>query len=366
MAGCLETGSHLCHGCVTGASRHSPGETPLPVPRPPLVPGRRPAYPPSRTATQPLPARLCGTRRAAYRLSASVSNLSGAVAFRRLSAGRTILERMIDRRPQASRILVAQLTGEAKHHASWRDLTGDEETVAVAALRELGGGRADLLAQVAGVLEVASEGELNEPLARQAAGLCRAAGADPDAIPGWVAEGRRRKVAARMPPFSSGVVGRRSGSGGWDRPGPAAAATSQMPTGITGPAATADCASAHGGHAVRTLHPHSGGPVTRSNPSRTKRPGRSSSGRSRTPGLTGKRLSQKSPASQGAPAVMFPQDGRGATAENAPLAAIEQSARTRGDHEPASGLPDLCTASPDGASTWLGWRGASAALGRAS
>lgn len=95
---------------------------------------------------------------------------------------------------------MAQLTGEAKHHASWRDLTGDEETVAVAALRELGGGRAGLLAEVAGVLEGASEGELDEPLARQAAGLCRAAGADPDAIPGWVAEGRRRRVAARIPP----------------------------------------------------------------------------------------------------------------------------------------------------------------------
>ena len=99
MTGCLETGSHLCHGCVTDASRPSPGETPLSVPRPPLVPGRRPAYPPSRTASQPLPARPCVTRCAAYRLSAPVPNLSGAVAFQRLPAGRTILERMIDRRP---------------------------------------------------------------------------------------------------------------------------------------------------------------------------------------------------------------------------------------------------------------------------
>jgi hypothetical protein len=91
---------------------------------------------------------------------------------------------VIDRRPQASRILVAQLTGEAKHHASWRDLTGDEETVAVAALRELGGGRAGLLAEVAGVLEGASEGELNEPLARQAAGLCRVGRGRPGRDPG--------------------------------------------------------------------------------------------------------------------------------------------------------------------------------------
>jgi hypothetical protein len=36
---------------------------------------------------------------------------------------------------------------------------------------------------VAGLLEGANEGELDEPLARQAAGLCRKAGADPEAIP---------------------------------------------------------------------------------------------------------------------------------------------------------------------------------------
>jgi hypothetical protein len=51
------------------------------------------------------------------------------------------------------------------------------QAAAVAALREFAGDRADLLAKVAGILEGASEGELDEPLARQAAGLCRAAGA---------------------------------------------------------------------------------------------------------------------------------------------------------------------------------------------
>ena len=61
---------------------------------------------------------------------------------------------------------------------------------------------ADLLAEVAGILEGAREGEPDEPLARQAAELCRKAGADPEAIPGWVAEGRRRRAAARLPPFS--------------------------------------------------------------------------------------------------------------------------------------------------------------------
>ena len=75
------------------------------------------------------------------------------------------------------------------------------------ALRDLAGGRADLLAEVAGILEGTSEGELDEPLARQAAALCRKAGADLGAIPAWVAEGRRRRDAARKPPPSGGVRG---------------------------------------------------------------------------------------------------------------------------------------------------------------
>jgi hypothetical protein len=41
---------------------------------------------------------------------------------------------MYDNRPQADRILIAQLTGEARHHARWRPLTGDEEAAAVVEL----------------------------------------------------------------------------------------------------------------------------------------------------------------------------------------------------------------------------------------
>jgi hypothetical protein len=66
-------------------------------------------------------------------------------------------------------------------------------------LRELAAGRADLLAEVAGIFEGASEGELGEPAAQ----LCRDAGADPDAIPAWVEEGRRRRAAAGLSPFSA-------------------------------------------------------------------------------------------------------------------------------------------------------------------
>ena len=92
----------------------------------------------------------------------------------------------------ADRILVAQLTGE-------------EEAAALAELRSLAAGRADLLAHVAGIFEGTSEGEPDEPLARSAARLCRMAGADAGAIPAWIEEGRRRSANARRPPFSGGL-----------------------------------------------------------------------------------------------------------------------------------------------------------------
>ena len=111
-------------------------------------------------------------------------------------------------RPEADRILVAQLTGEARRHAQWRPLTAEEEAAALAELRALAAGRADLLAEVAGILEGTSEGELDEPLARSAARLCRDAGADPEAIPAWIQEGRRRSASARRPPFSGGLRSR--------------------------------------------------------------------------------------------------------------------------------------------------------------
>ena len=101
-------------------------------------------------------------------------------------------------------MLVAEIFGEARHHARWRPLTGAEETAAVAGLRALAGCRGDLLAEVAGIFEGTSEGELDEPLARCAARLCRMAGADESLIPQWVQEGRRGVAVARMPPHGGG------------------------------------------------------------------------------------------------------------------------------------------------------------------
>jgi hypothetical protein len=106
-------------------------------------------------------------------------------------------------RPAHDRILVAKLNGEAKHHARGRDLTDAEHAAAVDELRELAAGRADLLAEVAGLMEGFGEGQIDEPRARQAARLCRDAGADLDAIPAWIEEGRRRRADATLPPFSA-------------------------------------------------------------------------------------------------------------------------------------------------------------------
>jgi hypothetical protein len=103
----------------------------------------------------------------------------------------------------ADRILAAQLTGAARQHARWRPLTAGEDDAAVAALRELAAERANLLAQVAGLLEGFAAGQPDEPLKRQAAQLCREAGADEALISQWIEEGRRRRASALRPPFGA-------------------------------------------------------------------------------------------------------------------------------------------------------------------
>jgi hypothetical protein len=97
---------------------------------------------------------------------------------------------------------VATLTAIANRHSRWRELTEAEAAAAVAEFWEVADGRGDLLAEVAGVLLGAHEGDLDEPKAKGAAELCRLAGADEDLIPEWIEEGRRRAEARRMPPFS--------------------------------------------------------------------------------------------------------------------------------------------------------------------
>lgn len=92
---------------------------------------------------------------------------------------------------------MARLTGAAQRHAPRREPTDEESAAAVAELREIAGRRPDLLAQVAGLITGFYAGTAEEPRARTAARYCEAAGADPDLIPRWIAEGKRRAGCAR-------------------------------------------------------------------------------------------------------------------------------------------------------------------------
>ena len=102
---------------------------------------------------------------------------------------------MSESRPShaAARLLAAELCGAALHHAKWRDLTEEEHAAAVAELRALASGRADLLAEQAGLLIGGSEGTINELFKRCAAELLIAAGADENEVPQWIEEGRKRR-----------------------------------------------------------------------------------------------------------------------------------------------------------------------------
>jgi hypothetical protein len=102
----------------------------------------------------------------------------------------------------SDRLLTARLMGAAKRRAPWRKPTRDETDSAVSELREIAGDRPDLLAEVAGILLGASEGEPDEPRSKAAASFCIAAGANQSLIPGWIEEGRRRIALRRKPPFS--------------------------------------------------------------------------------------------------------------------------------------------------------------------
>ena len=104
--------------------------------------------------------------------------------------------------PDADRLLVARLAGTARRHARWREPTETETIAAAAGLRAIAGDRAGLLAEMAGIMLGASEGELGEPRSKAAAELCIAAGAGESPIPGWIQEGRRRVQSRPRPPLS--------------------------------------------------------------------------------------------------------------------------------------------------------------------
>jgi hypothetical protein len=104
----------------------------------------------------------------------------------------------------AEHLLIARLSGIAQRHARWG--TADEAQMAAGAaeLWDVAGDRADLLAETAGIALGTSEakGEEYRAQAQAVAELCRLAGADEQAIPAWIEEGKRRAKARRPPPFS--------------------------------------------------------------------------------------------------------------------------------------------------------------------
>jgi hypothetical protein len=106
-------------------------------------------------------------------------------------------------RPDPDRLAIARLSSIARRYARWGELTEGEAPAGAAELREIVGGRADLLAKAAGTGLGFYEGQpLLEDRARAEARLLIAAGADETLIPQWAEEGRRRAEARRMPPFS--------------------------------------------------------------------------------------------------------------------------------------------------------------------
>jgi hypothetical protein len=101
---------------------------------------------------------------------------------------------------ERDQLTVARLTGAAWRHAPGRKPTGAETAAAVQELREVAGGRGDLLAEVAGLLIGYYRRTAEELRARAAAYYCIAAGAGVELIPRWIEVGCSRAAAARLIP----------------------------------------------------------------------------------------------------------------------------------------------------------------------
>src|SRR5215470_9655024 len=106
--------------------------------------------------------------------------------------------------------LLAQITGVARRLARGPQLTGAEQQEAAAALSQVAKGRADLLAESAGLAIGAHEGGPDEARHLRAAQLCIDAGADVASLPHWIEEGRRRAGAASPAPRAGATSAGRS------------------------------------------------------------------------------------------------------------------------------------------------------------
>jgi hypothetical protein len=112
--------------------------------------------------------------------------------------------------PDADRLLVARLSAIARRHARWGAMDETHRAAGVAEVREVAGGRYDLLAEVGGITPGTAEGKGSEyeAQAQAVAKLCRLAGADESLIPQWIGEGQRRAQASRLPVSQPGRTSR--------------------------------------------------------------------------------------------------------------------------------------------------------------
>jgi len=96
----------------------------------------------------------------------------------------------------SDRLRYAEIAGAAARHAhGWR-ITAEEEAAAIAEIRRVAAGRADLLAERAGTALGYADVGWDAARCRQIAKLCIAAGADQALIERWIMAGRERAAPA--------------------------------------------------------------------------------------------------------------------------------------------------------------------------
>jgi hypothetical protein len=95
--------------------------------------------------------------------------------------------------------LLAEITGVARRLARGQQLSGAEQQEAAAALSQVAQGRADLLAEAAGLAIGSQGGGREEARHLRAAQLCIDAGADLSLIPQRAEAGHRPAGAAASP-----------------------------------------------------------------------------------------------------------------------------------------------------------------------
>ena len=104
--------------------------------------------------------------------------------------------------PDTDRLIYGRIAGTAARHApSWRP-GGPDNATTIAELAEIADGRADLLAQCAGLALGYGERQPEAAHYQRMAELCLAAGADQTLIQRWIDIGRQRATTTAAIPFT--------------------------------------------------------------------------------------------------------------------------------------------------------------------